>query len=274
VKRAPSPLEVAVRAARAAGRVLLASYGRLRDSQISMKSKNDFVTELDRRSEELIVSIIRRHFPGDNIQAEEGGVRPGKGRVWIIDPLDGTSNYIHQMPLFCVSIGVLEGDRITSGAVFDPLHRELFTAERGKGARLNGRRIRVTGVRRLDDALMATGIPFRARERFSEYIRSFERISLASVGLRRGGSAALDLAYVACGRFDGFWELDLSPWDIAAGALLVEEAGGTITDMWGRPDHLKNGDTLASNGRIHKELRTITASIFTPSGKDKLCRSN
>lgn len=273
LKKTKNPLPIAIEAARAGGRVLLASYGKLKRGQISMKTKNDFVTEIDKRSEKTVISIIKRHFPADTIQAEESGVTPGEGRLWIIDPLDGTSNYIHQLPAFAVSIGVLEAGRLRAGVIYDPLHDELFQAERGKGAFLNGRRLHVTRVPKLADSLMATGFPFRARVRFDQYYESFRRITFASVGLRRCGSAALDLAYVACGRFDGFWEMDLSPWDIAAGALLIEEAGGRITDFWGESDYLKNGDTLASNGLIHPELQTITSKIFTPTGTDKLCHS-
>ncbi len=266
-------LKVAVQAALAAGELLMSSYGKLKNSQIRMKSKNDFVTEIDRKSEALIISMIKKHFPHHGIQGEESESNPGKGALWIIDPLDGTSNYIHLFPIFSVSIGVMENHAMKVGVVYDPVHRELFTAERNKGAFLNKKRIRVSSVPALADALIATGIPFRARDRFDEYLTSFEKISKGSVGIRRGGSAALDLAYVACGRFDGFWELDLSPWDIAAGAVLIEEAGGKITDMWDKDDYLKHGDTLASNGLIHNSLQRITSRIFTVSRKDKRCLS-
>lgn len=252
----------------------MSSYGKLKNSQISMKTKNDFVTEIDKKSERLVIGHIQKSFPKDWIQAEESGVTPGRGRLWIIDPLDGTSNYIHQFPMFSVSIAVQEEGVLRAGVVYDPLHKELFFARRGHGAYLNKRRIRVTGVKRLADGLMATGIPFRARERFDEYLASFKKISMSSVGLRRGGSAALDLAYVACGRFDGFWEIDLSPWDIAAGDLLIQEAGGRVSDVWGGPKHLKTGDTLASNGHLHQELTSITSWIFSASQKDKTCPSN
>ncbi len=248
----------------------MASYGKLKNSQISTKSKNDFVTDLDKRSEGIIVSVIKEHFPNHGILAEEGGLGKGDGTLWIIDPLDGTSNYIHQFPMFSVSIGVLRENTLRAGVIYDPLHKEMFTAQKGKGAFLNGKRVRVTRVKRLADSLMATGIPFRARDRFDEYLKSFEKISLGSVGLRRGGSAALDLAYVACGRFDGFWEINLSPWDIAAGALIIEEAGGRVTDLWGNPDYLKSGDILASNGLIHHELRKITLRTFTQLHRNKL----
>ena len=268
------PLEIAFKAAKLAGETLMASYGKLQNSQISMKSKNDFVTEIDKRSEKLIITAIRGHFPDHAIQGEETGLSAGQGTLWIIDPLDGTSNYIHNIPIFSVSIGVMEKNEMKAGVIYDPVHGEMFWAEKGRGAYLNKKRIHVTQVSAFSDALMTTGIPFRARDRFDEYMESFRRISLGTVGMRRGGSAALDLAYVACGRFDGFWELDLSPWDIAAGALILEEAGGKITDLWGKSDYFKNGDVLATNGLIHEELRQITSGIFTPSTKDKRCHLN
>lgn len=266
-------LKVAVEAALQAGKLLLSSYGKLKLSDIKTKSKNDFVTKIDKRAEELIISKIRKYFPDHGILAEETGKSPGCETLWVIDPLDGTSNYIHQIPVFAISIGVIEKGKLKAGVIYDPIHRELFTAQKGKGAFLNRQKIRVTAVRRLSDALMTTGIPFRARDRFDEYMASFRAVSLGSVGIRRAGSAALDLAYVACGRFDGFWELDLSPWDIAAGALLVQEAGGKISDMWGKADYLKNGDVLASNGLIHRQLQKITSRLVTPTHRDKLCLS-
>ena len=239
-------LKTARAAAQEAGNLLMRHYGRLKRSEIGQKSKNDFVTKVDKMSEKLIIARIHRSFPGHAILAEESG-RSGKNEIsWVIDPLDGTSNYIHHFPMFAVSIGVVRRGKVLAGVIYDPVHHEMFTARRNGGAYLNGRRFRVSQTRRLADALMATGIPFRARNRFRQYFRSLKTISLASAGMRRGGSAALDLAYVACGRFEGFWEINLSPWDIAAGALLIEEAGGRISDVHGRRDYLKNGDVLAS----------------------------
>ena len=260
-----------MKAALTGGAILMASYGRLKRSQISVKSKNDFVTEIDKKSEQAIIGIIQKSFPRDRIQAEESGVSNGEERLWIIDPLDGTSNYIHQMPMFSISIGVQENGILTTGVIYDPLHNELFTAAKGRGAYLNRKKIHVSRVKRLADAFMTTGIPFRARGRFDEYFKSFRKISSSSMGLRRGGSAALDLAYVASGRFDGFWEIDLSPWDTAAGAVLVREAGGNMTDVWGGQNYLKTGDILASNGLIHKELENITSDIFSFNKADKTC---
>ncbi len=256
-------LRTAKIAALRAGDLLKRYFGKLRTSQIRQKTRNDFVTELDKASEKLILSIIRKDFPKHSIHAEESGIALGSETRWIIDPLDGTSNYIHHFPLFAVSIGVAHRGRLAAGVVYDPIHREMFSAQRGRGAFLNGRRFRVSGTRRLEDAFMATGIPFRARNRFDEYFRSLKTISLASAGMRRGGSAALDLAYVACGRFDGFWEINLSPWDIAAGALLIQEAGGSITDVWGQDGFLLSGDVLASNKKIHPALVHITKKTFT-----------
>ncbi len=267
MKKPSEFLKVAVTAAKRAGKLLMASYGKLKNSDISIKSKNDFVTTLDKRAEELIIDTIKEHFPDHSIQAEESGLSTGSSVCWVIDPLDGTANYIHQFPMFSISIGVMEGESLVTGVIFDPLHRELFSAEKGKGATLNRRPIHVSAVKDVSDALMTTGIPFRARDRFEQYMASFQRISLASAGMRRGGSAALDLAYVACGRLDGFWEMNLSPWDVAAGALIIREAGGEVTDMWGRGDWLKNGDILASNGAIHAALKDITSRCLQPKEK-------
>ncbi|MCG3176006.1 MAG: Inositol-1-monophosphatase [Candidatus Omnitrophica bacterium] len=255
---------LAVNAARAAGKLLMSHYGRLQRSQISAKSRNDFVTVVDKRSEKLITALIRSAYPDHAILGEEGGAS-GHGQVrWIIDPLDGTSNYIHHFPMFAVSIAVADRQGLQVGVVYDPLHEELFTALRGHGAHLNGRPISVSGTRKLADAFMATGIPFRARPRFDQYLKAFGKISMASAGMRRGGSAALDLAYVACGRFDGFFEINLSPWDIAAAALMIQEAGGRVTDFWGSSGFLGSGDVLASNRRIHAELHAITRVSVRP----------
>ncbi len=265
-----SKLEVAIQAALAAGKIQMASYGQLKTSEIHFKSRNDFVTKVDKTCETRIIDIIGKNFPGHGYLAEESGKTSGSGTYWIIDPLDGTSNYVHQFPMFSVSIGVYSQGLLQAGVVYDPLHHEMFTAEKGKGAYLNNKRIRVSKTPVLADALMATGIPFRARNRWNQYMRSFNDISLGSAGLRRGGSAALDLAYVACGRFDGFWEIDLSPWDIAAGALLIQEAGGRITDMWGSSKYLQNGDILASNAVTHNELQKLTSEAFKPLKIDKM----
>ena len=266
-------LSIAVQAAQKAGRILVKNYGQLRPSQIKTKAENDFVTIIDKQCEETIISTIHKSFPHHQILAEESGrgfKNDSRQPIWIIDPLDGTSNYIHQIPMFCVSIGVLFQNDLKVAVVADPIHAELYTAIRGQGAFLNKKRIHVTSTQLLSGAFIATGIPFRAKSRFDEYIVSFEKISTGSVNIRRCGSAALDLAYVAAGKFDGFWEIDLSPWDIAAGALLVEEAGGRITDMWGGNDYLKTGDILGANPHIHSQLVAITSRTFTPLKNEKL----
>ena len=257
-------LALAIKTALGAGKLIMASYGKLKTSQISTKAKNDFVTELDKKSEKLIIAAIRKYFPDDGIQAEESGAKAGNDTVWAIDPLDGTVNYIHQFPLFSISIGIIENGVVTAGVVYDPLHKELFTVENGKGSFLNHRRIHTAKTPDIANALLTTGIPFRSRYRFDEYMASFRAISLASAGMRRGGSAALDLAYVACGRLDGFWELDLAVWDIAAGALLVTEAGGLVTDMWGNENYLKSGDIVAAASGVHKGLSGITRTTIAP----------
>ena len=237
---------------------------------IVKKSELSLVTQVDKKCEKIIIQTIRKTFPDHALLTEESPPMGKSSSRWIIDPLDGTSNYIHQFPMFSVSIGVYSQGLLQAGVVYDPLHHEMFTAEKGKGAYLNNKRIRVSKTPVLADALMATGIPFRARNRWNQYMRSFNDISLGSAGLRRGGSAALDLAYVACGRFDGFWEIDLSPWDIAAGALLIQEAGGRITDMWGSSKYLQNGDILASNAVTHNELQKLTSEAFKPLKIDKM----
>ena len=257
-------LAVAKKAALKAGALLLKSYGKLKTSQIQTKSKNDFVTELDKKSEKLIISEIRRAFPHHSIQGEESGLAEGEGALWIIDPLDGTANYIHQFPMWSVSIGIMVRRELQAGVIYDAVHNELFTAVKGGGAYLNGKKINVSKVKKLGDAMMATGFPFRARGRFDEYMTSFREMTLASSGMRRGGSAALDLAYVACGRLDGFWEINLSPWDIAAGTVIIREAGGHVTDMWGKDGFMRTGDIMGSNRRIHSEILAITSRLLPP----------
>ncbi len=259
--------QVGVEAAQAAGQLLMRSLGKLRQSQVAQKGVSDYVTSLDRAAERIILRTIRARFPRHAIRAEESGrSRHTSPYEWVIDPLDGTTNYIHQFPAFAVSIALLTEGRLAVGVIYDPWRDELFHGMRGDGARLNRQVIHVAGRRRLAECLIATGFPFRIRTRLDRYLISFRKIFLHSSGIRRAGSAALDLAYTACGRVDGFWEMGLSPWDIAAGALLIEEAGGRVSDFAGQPGYLAHGSILAANPMIHSQLVKFLKPVF-PSGR-------
>jgi myo-inositol-1(or 4)-monophosphatase len=252
-------LEVAVEAAIEAGGILLSEFDH--PAKISYKGEVDLVTQADRRSEEAIVRRLRTYFPKHAIVAEEGSGQEGDARHrWIVDPLDGTTNFAHGYPCFAVSIGFEEAGELLMGVIYQPITRELFTALRGEGARLNEKRIQVSGVDHLSTSLLATGFPSTKRAR-NPNIHYYWNFTLRSHGVRRDGSAALDLASVACGRFDGFWEFGLHPWDTAAGVLLVREAGGLVTTFSGQPYCPGDYETLASNGRIHAELRQAAADI-------------
>jgi len=253
-------LNFAIQTARDAGRILAARLGRAR---ISNKGDIDLVTEADLASEKLIIERIRSHYPRHAILAEESGASDGAIREagesewkWIIDPLDGTTNYAHGYPCFCVSIGVERGDRIEIGVIYDPVRDEMFAAERGRGATLNERRIHVSTVEDLNRAMVCTGFPYDVRQR-PRFARHFTNFTMQAQAVRRDGSAALDLAYVACGRFDGFWEDGLSPWDIAGGVILIEEAGGRVTNFFGAPLHIYTPKVLASNGLVHDAMMRV-----------------
>ena len=253
-------LETAVEVARDAGRVLRAEFER--PKKISYKGDVDLVTESDKHSEAIIVSKRRERFPSHAIVAEEGsrGAATGAKYCWHVDPLDGTTNFAHSYPCFAVSVGLLEDGEPIAGVVLNPIAGELFTAGRGEGAYLNGKPIQVSPVEKLAMSLVATGFPThqRANNRNIYYYWDF---TMRSHGVRRDGSAALDLCSVACGRFEGFWEFGLNSWDTAAGMLLVREAGGTVTDLEGGPYHPGGGGILATNGRVHDEMRSVAASI-------------
>ena len=252
-------LEVAVETAIEAGGILLSEFDH--PAKISYKGEVDLVTQADRRSEDAIVGRLRGYFPKHAIVAEEGGGQEGDGRHrWIVDPLDGTTNFAHGYPCFAVSIGFEEEGELLAGVVYQPITKELFTASRGEGAYLNERRIQVSQIDHLSTSLLATGFPSIKRAR-NPNIHYYWNFTLRSHGVRRDGSAALDLASVACGRFDGFWEFGLHAWDTAAGVLLVREAGGVVTNFSGQPYHVGDYETLASNGRIHMELRQVAAEI-------------
>lgn len=252
-------LEVAVETAIEAGSILLSEFDH--PAKISYKGEVDLVTQADRRSEEAIVGRLRHYFPEHSIVAEEGGGQEGDGRHrWIVDPLDGTTNFAHGYPCFAVSIGFEDAGELVAGVIYQPITKELFTASRGEGAYLNEKRIQVSTIDRLATSLLATGFPSTKRAR-NPNIHYYWNFTLRSHGVRRDGSAALDLACVACGRFDGFWEFGLHPWDTAAGVLLVREAGGVVTNFSGQPYRPGDYETLASNGRIHTELRQVAAEI-------------
>lgn len=255
-------LNVMVAAARKAGRPLIRDFGELEHLQVSMKGPADFVSSADQRTEKILIEELTKARPGYSIYAEETGVHdgPDKTHRFIIDPIDGTTNFLHGVPHFAISIALEREGQLVSGVVFNPVTDDMFVAERGHGAYLNDKRLRVAVRKDLPHALVATGIPFMGRVPDSERKRSLaevEAVVSRTSGIRRFGSAALDCAWVAAGRFDGFWERGLNAWDIAAGVLLVREAGGLVTNLDGTPDPLKNGDILATNEALHPQLMKI-----------------
>lgn len=256
-------LNIALRAARRAGNVIVRSLNRLDSIDVASKGRNDFVTEVDRQAEQEIIATIRRSYPNHGFLGEEGGsIAAGAGGdefVWIIDPLDGTTNFLHGFPQFAVSIALQYRGRIDHGLVYDPLRQELFTASRGAGAQLDERRIRVSKAKSLDGALIGTGFPYRANLHWLDaYMEMMKAVMQKTAGLRRPGSASLDLAYVAAGRTDAFWELGLSPWDTAAGMLLVQEAGGRVGTLTG-DEYRLGGDVVAGSPKVYDALLELLA---------------
>ena len=247
-------LNIAVRAARSAGNIIVRNLDRVDSLAVQTKDRNDFVSEVDRQAEQEIIGILRKAYPDHGVLAEESGHQDGNDYQWIIDPLDGTTNYLHGFPQFAVSIALRHKGRIEQGVVYDPLRQELFTASRGAGANLNDRRIRVTNRRNLDGALLGTGFPFKSQQHLDAYLDMFRALFPRTSGIRRPGSAALDLAYVASGRLDGFWEIGLSVWDMAAGVLLIQEAGGISSDFVGGHNYLENGNLVAGNPKVFAEI--------------------
>src|SRR5690348_93766 len=248
-------LNIAVRAARRAGSII--NRAALEGGELNVRSKraNDFVTKVDQASEQAIMETVRNAYPDHGFLCEESGsTAPDAEVVWIIDPLDGTTNFIHGFPQYCVSIAVKSRGALAHAVVYDPVKNELFTASKGRGAFLNDRRIRVSKALRLNDALVGTGFPFKELSRIDLYMRQLQSLMAKSSGVRRAGAAALDLAYVACGRLDAFWELGLSPWDMAAGALLIAEAGGLVGDVEGEQTYLDSGDISAATPKIYPAL--------------------
>ena len=258
-------LETAQDAARAGGEVLERYWRNLPHAAIEEKKKNDFVTRADRESEDAIVARIRERFPDDGFLGEEGGSRGsgGEKRTWILDPLDGTSNFIAGFPFWCVSVAAREGREIVAGVVWDPLRGEMYAAEKGGGAFRDGERMSVSPQKGLDGAFLATGFPFRHKDRVDLYLSLFRRLFLHARAIRRAGSAALDLANVAAGVFDGFFEFRLSVWDIAAGALLIEEAGGRVSDFDGRPGFWERGNVVAGNPGVADEILRAAVGLFS-----------
>lgn len=246
-------LEVAVEAAKLGGEVLKQFYGQAK--KIEYKGETNIVTEVDKRSEKLIVELLSSRFPKHSILAEEGTdmARPSEFK-WIIDPLDGTTNYAHDYPIFCVSVALEKNGEIVVGAVYQPILEELFVAEKGNGAYLNGRKIQVSRVDKLRRALLSTGFPYDILENPGQAMQQFSGFVDTAQAVRRDGAAALDLCYVAMGRFDGFWEVRLKPWDSAAGVLIITEAGGTVTDFQGAPYSIYKDEIAVSNGLIHDQM--------------------
>ena len=249
-------LNIAISAARAAGNIIIRQINHLQDLSVNEKGRNDFVSEVDRQAEAVIINIIRKYYPGHGILAEESGRGGGDNSdyVWIIDPLDGTTNYLHGFPQYAVSIALQNKGVLQQGAIYDPLRDELFTTSRGHGAYLNDRRIRVSKQKHLQGALLGTGFPFREGARTDQYLETLKVFFAVTAGIRRAGAAALDLAYVACGRLDGFWESGLKSWDMAAGVLLIEEAGGLVSDFSGGDSFLTKGAIVAATPDVHKEM--------------------
>jgi myo-inositol-1(or 4)-monophosphatase len=260
-------LSVAQEAASSAGALILEHWQQ--PKQVDYKGAVDLVTSVDRESERRIVECLQKKFPGHSILAEEETDRVGadSSHRWIIDPLDGTTNFLHSYPQFCVSIALERDGEVVLGLVYDPVRAEWFQAVKGRGATLNGAAIRISGVKELDKALLATGFPYDRRDQADFYLAFFKAFMIRSQGVRRAGAAALDLCYVACGRLDGFWELKLRPWDTAAGALIVQEAGGRMSDFHGEPFSIWGDETVASNGVIHDAMVDVAAAAENASSR-------
>lgn len=255
-------VNIAVSAARQASRVILHAMDNMDKVKTSSKGQNDFVTSVDKKSEQVIIDTIKAAYPEHAILAEESGEIPGNETTWIIDPLDGTTNFLYEFPHFAISIAVAEKGRIQHGVIYDPIRDELFTASRGRGAALNGKRLRVVDQKLLENCLLGTGFPFRSKDNIDTYVDTFKGFMTECRDIRRAGSAALDLAYVAAGRLDGFWEFGLSKWDIAAGSLMIQEAGGIVDDMNGQQKFLENGNIIAAPPKVFKAMvKTIRSHI-------------
>ncbi len=260
-------VNMALRAGRRAGQIIVRAMDRVDTLNVVEKQRNDFVSDVDRDAENAIIEILHKAYPDHGIVGEEyGDSFAGADYTWIIDPLDGTTNYLHGIPHFCVSIGARYRGRLEHAVIIDPIRNEEFTASRGGGAQVNGKRIRVSNRHRLEDAVLATGIPFKdVGENLDPYMAMLKAFTRQCRGIRRAGSAALDLAYVAAGRADGFWELGLKPWDMAAGVLLVQEAGGLVSDFVGDDRYFDTGNIVAANPKVFKAMLQVLHLHLTES---------
>jgi myo-inositol-1(or 4)-monophosphatase len=258
-------LNTAVKAARRAGNIISRATRNLDLVAVKEKAANDFVSEVDREAEQAIIRILHDAYPGHAILAEESGASGDSEYQWIIDPLDGTTNFIHGFPQFCVAIALRHRNVITQAVIYDPTRNDLYTASRGRGAFLNDQRIRVSKRTTLRSSLLGTGFPFRQFEHIDAYLAILRDMMAGAAGVRRAGSAALDLAYVAAGRLDGFWEFGLSPWDIAAGGLLITEAGGLIGGLTGEDDYMETGHIVGGNPKVFVELLRAIEPRLTPA---------
>jgi len=262
-------LNIMVKAARRASQIINRASHDIEHLKITTKQQSDYVTEVDKAAEAAIIEVLREAYPDYGILAEESGQAAGDGAgndyQWVIDPLDGTTNFIHGFPQYSVSIGLTYKGQLNQAVVYDTTRNEMFTASKGGGAFLNERRIRVTKCLKLEDALLGTGFPYRVFTHVDAYMGMFKEFTQRSSGLRRAGSAALDLAYVACGRLDGFWEFGLSPWDMAAGSLLITEAGGLVGDLSGGESYMKSGHIVAGSPRVFAQMLQVIEPFRTPA---------
>jgi myo-inositol-1(or 4)-monophosphatase len=260
-------LNIAIKAARRAGQIINRASLDVDLLKVTAKRQSDFVTEVDKAAEAAIIEVLREAYPNYGILAEESGLSGGQQSEyqWIIDPLDGTTNFIHGFPQYAISIGLAHHGNVVQAVVFDPERNELFTASKGRGAFLNDRRIRVSKRAKLEEALVGTGFPYRIFDHVDTYLTIFKELTQKTAGMRRPGAASLDLAWVACGRLDGFWEFGLSPWDMAAGTLLISEAGGLVSDLAGEPGYLASGNLVAGNPKVFSQLLQVIQSHRTPA---------
>lgn len=248
-------LNIAIRAARQAGDIIIRSADSIDTLKITIKAQNDYATEIDKLAEDEIINTLLTAYPDHGVLAEESGARNSDAEyIWIIDPLDGTTNYMHGFPHYAVSIALKKGNVIEQAVIYDPVRQDLFTASRGKGAALNNRRIRVGRQRKIEGAFLGTGFPFKNNKNIEPYLDIFRDIFSSTSGVRRAGAASLDLAYVAAGKLDGFFEIGLKPWDFAAGILLIQEAGGVVTDFQNNHDYFETGNIVCGNPKMHRAL--------------------